>query len=163
NLKATDMQAAVGVSQMKKLPAFFEARRGNFETLHRGLADLGEFFIMPEATVGSIPSWFGFPLTVRENAPFSRNDLVRFLERHKIATRLLFGGNLVRQPAYRGVPHRAAEDLKVSDTVMNRTFWIGVYPGISKPMMDYVLDVFHRIPDRLDEFKNGSEQLRRPC
>ena len=146
NLKATDMQAAVGVSQMKKLPAFTEIRRKNFETLHQGLSDLSEFFIMPEATAGSIPSWFGFPITVRDGAPFSRNAVVRYLEEHKIATRLLFGGNLIRQPAYRDKPYRVAGDLKVSDTVMNQTFWIGIYPGISPPMIDYVLDVFHRIP-----------------
>jgi CDP-6-deoxy-D-xylo-4-hexulose-3-dehydrase len=146
NLKATDMQAAVGVSQMKKLPAFTEIRRKNFQTLHHGLSDLSEFFIMPEATAGSIPSWFGFPITVMDGAPFSRNAVVRCLEEHKIATRLLFGGNLIRQPAYLDKPYRAAGDLKVSDTVMNQTFWIGIYPGISPPMVDYVLDVFHQIP-----------------
>jgi CDP-6-deoxy-D-xylo-4-hexulose-3-dehydrase len=149
NLKATDMQAAVGFSQMKKLPAFIEIRRRNFELLHSGLRDLSEFLIMPEATAGSIPSWFGFPLTVKHDAPFSRSTLVRFLEEHKIATRLLFGGNLTRQPAYLGVPHRVIGDLKVSDAVMNQAFWIGVYPGISQPMIDHVLDVFHRIPKEL--------------
>jgi CDP-4-dehydro-6-deoxyglucose reductase, E1 len=146
NLKATDMQAAVGVSQMKKLPAFIEMRRKNFEILYQGLGDLDEFLLMPEATPGSIPSWFGFPLTVKEDAPFSRNDLIRHLEDHKIATRLLFGGNLIRQPAYRDVRYRVAGDLRVSDIAMNRTFWIGVYPGLSRPMMDYVLEVFHKIP-----------------
>ncbi|MGA2228649.1 MAG: DegT/DnrJ/EryC1/StrS family aminotransferase, partial [Syntrophobacteraceae bacterium] len=146
NLKATDMQAAVGVSQMKKLPAFTEIRRKNFQVLHQGLSDLSEFFIMPEATAGSTPSWFGFPITVREGAPFSRNAVVRYLEEHKIATRLLFGGNLIRQPAYHDKPYRVAGELKTSDTVMNQTFWIGIYPGISPPMMDYVLDVFHRVP-----------------
>ncbi len=146
NLKATDMQAAVGVSQMKKLPAFTEIRRKNFQMLHQGLSDLSEFFIMPEATAGSTPSWFGFPITVREGAPFSRNAVVRYLEEHKIATRLLFGGNLIRQPAYHDKPYRVAGELKMSDTVMNQTFWIGIYPGISPPMMDYVLDVFHRVP-----------------
>ncbi|MFZ2448639.1 MAG: lipopolysaccharide biosynthesis protein RfbH [Syntrophobacteraceae bacterium] len=146
NLKATDMQAAVGVSQMKKLPAFTEVRRRNFQTLHQGLSDLSDLFIMPEATAGSMPSWFGFPITVRDGAPMDRNAVVRHLEEHKIATRLLFGGNLIRQPAYRDRPYRVAADLKMSDTVMDRTFWIGIYPGISPQMMDYVLDVFHRIP-----------------
>lgn len=146
NLKATDMQAAVGVAQLKKLPSFIETRRRNFEILHRGLSDLSEFLIMPEATAASIPSWFGFPLTVREDAPFSRSSLVRYLEEHKIATRLLFGGNLTRQPAYKNLPFRVAAELKVSDLVMNQTFWIGVYPGISQPMLDYVLEVFHGIP-----------------
>ncbi|MDR3567262.1 MAG: lipopolysaccharide biosynthesis protein RfbH [Syntrophobacteraceae bacterium] len=146
NLKATDMQAAVGVSQMKKLEGFIDARRKNFDALYRGLRDLGEFFILPEATPGSIPSWFGFPLTVRGDAPFDRNDVVCRLEERKIATRLLFGGNLVRQPAYRTAPHRIAGDLTVSDIVMNQTFWIGVYPGISPTMVDYVLEVFHSMP-----------------
>jgi len=146
NLKATDMQAAVGVSQMKKLPAFTEIRRKNFEMLHQGLNDLSEFFIMPEATAGSIPNWFGFPITVRDGAPISRNSVIRCLEEHKIATRLLFGGNLIRQPAYLDKPYRVAGDLKMSDTVMNQTFWVGIYPGISPPMMDYMLDVFHRLP-----------------
>lgn len=146
NLKATDMQAAVGVSQLKKLPAFTELRRMNFEVLRRGLDDLDEFFILPEATAGSNPSWFGFPVTVREGAPFSRNDVVLYLNENRIATRLLFGGNLTRQPAYRDVPYRIAGDLRVSDTVMNRAFWIGVYPGITRPMLDYMLEVLHRIP-----------------
>ena len=146
NLKATDMQAAVGVAQLKKLPSFIETRRKNFEILHRGLSDLSEFLIMPEATEGSIPSWFGFPLTVREDAPFSRSSVVRYLDEHKIATRLLFGGNLTRQPAYKNLPFRVVADLKVSDLVMNQTFWIGVYPGISRTMLDYVLEVFHGIP-----------------
>jgi CDP-6-deoxy-D-xylo-4-hexulose-3-dehydrase len=143
NLKATDMQAAVGVSQLKKLEAFIETRCNNFEALYRGLSDLSDFFVLPEATPGSVPSWFGFPLTVREDGPLNRNGVVRRLEEGKIATRLLFGGNLVRQPAYRGVPHRVAGNLTVSDIVMNRTFWIGVYPGISPPMIDYVVEVFH--------------------
>ena len=150
NLKATDMQAAVGVSQLKKLPAFLEMRRKNFAALHHGLNDLSEFFILPEATPGSIPSWFGFPLTLREDCPFDRNGVVRCLEDRKIATRLLFGGNLVRQPAYRNVNHRVAGGLTVSDIVMNRTFWIGVYPGISPRMLDYVLEVFHSMPKELN-------------
>jgi len=155
NLKATDMQAAVGVSQMKKLPGFIDIRRKNFEILHKGLNDLGDFFIMPEATVDSIPSWFGFPITIRDDAPFSRNALVRYLEEHKIATRLLFGGNLIRQPAYRDIPYRAVGDLKVSDTVMNRAFWIGVYHGLTSPMIDYVLDVFHRIPKEVNQSQSA--------
>ncbi|MCL4531141.1 MAG: lipopolysaccharide biosynthesis protein RfbH, partial [Chloroflexi bacterium] len=108
NLKATDMQAAVGVAQMKKLPAFIEARRANFKKLYAGLQGLQEFFILPEATPESEPSWFGFPIAVRETAPFTRRQTIQFLEAHKIATRLLFGGNLVRQPAYRNVPYRVA-------------------------------------------------------
>src|SRR5205085_11663357 len=130
NLKLTDMQAAVGVAQLGKLPVFVAARRANFQTLHKGLSDLQEFFILPQATPGSDPSWFGFPIAVRPEAPFSRNDDVTFLERRKIATRLLFGGNLVRQPAYRDVDHRAVGDLRQSDFVMNQVFWVGLYPGL---------------------------------
>jgi CDP-6-deoxy-D-xylo-4-hexulose-3-dehydrase len=146
NLKATDMQAAVGFSQIKKLPQFIQIRRRNFEMLYAGLQDLCEFFVMPEATPGSVPSWFGFPLTVRDDAPFSRNAILRFLDEAKIASRLLFGGNLIRQPAYRDVPYRVVGDLEVSDIVMNRAFWIGVYPGLTPPMIEYVLEVFHQIP-----------------
>jgi CDP-4-dehydro-6-deoxyglucose reductase, E1 len=145
NLKLTDMQAAVGVAQLEKLPRFLEARRRNFRLLQEGLRDLEEFFILPCATPGSDPSWFGFPIAVRESAPFSRNDVVRKLEEKKIATRLLFGGNLARQPAYRDVPHRVAGDLKNSDFAMERLLWIGVYPGLTAEMMEYVLEVFHDI------------------
>jgi CDP-6-deoxy-D-xylo-4-hexulose-3-dehydrase len=159
NLKATDMQAAVGFSQMKKLPAFTDIRRRNFEILYRGLQDLSEFFVLPEATPGSIPSWFGLPLTLRDDAPFSRNDVLRFLDERKIASRLLFGGNLTRQPAYRDVPYRVVGDLKVSDTVMNSTFWIGVYPGLTMPMIEYVLDVFHRIPEEFYKRRHSCSHL----
>ena len=145
NLKATDMQAAVGVAQMKKLPAFIEARRANFKKLYAGLQGLQEFFILPEATPESEPSWFGFPLAVRETAPFTRHQTIQFLEAHKIATRLLFGGNLVRQPAYRNVPHRVAGPLDNSDFVMNNVFWIGVYPGLTQPMLDYVCDTLTQL------------------
>ncbi len=145
NLKATDMQAAVGVAQMKKLPAFIEARRANFKKLYDGLQGLQEFFILPEATPESEPSWFGFPLAVRETAPFTRHQTIQFLEAHKIATRLLFGGNLVRQPAYRNVPHRVAGPLDNSDFVMNNVFWIGVYPGLTQPMLDYVCDTLTQL------------------
>lgn len=144
NLKVTDMQAAIGVAQLKKLPRFVEARRHNWRRLHSGLKRYEEFFILPEATVGSDPSWFGFLITVRENAPFSRGDLVGFLEDHKIATRLLFGGNLTRQPAYQEVNYRVVGSLAVSDMVMNQAFWIGVYPGLTEEMIDYILNVFEK-------------------
>jgi len=143
NLKATDMQAAVGVAQMKKLPGFIEARRANFSYLYAGLQDLQEFFILPEATPNSQPSWFGFPIAVRPEAPFTRNQVVRFLESHKIATRLLFGGNLVRQPAYRNLSYRTIGSLENADFVMNQVFWIGVYPGLTRSMLDYVIETFH--------------------
>lgn len=145
NLKATDMQAAVGLSQMNKLPGFIEARKRNFHALYDGLRDLEEFFILPRTTPGSDPSWFGFPIAVRPEAPFSRNDVIGYLEGKKIATRLLFGGNLTRQPAYRDVRYRAVGDLKNSDFVMDRVFWVGVYPGISVAMLDYMTEAFHGV------------------
>jgi len=139
NLKLTDMQAAVGVAQLEKLPDFIEARRRNFGLLYDGLKDLDDFFILPQATFGSDPSWFGFPLAIRTEAPFTRNDAIRYLEEHKIATRLLFGGNLVRQPLYLDVPHRVVGDLENSDLVMNHVFWIGVYPGLHGDMLSYMI------------------------
>ncbi len=143
NLKATDMQAAVGVAQLAKLPAFIEARRRNFQVLWQGLSDLAEFFILPQATPGSEPSWFGFPITVADDAPFTRNQLVQFLEARKIGTRLLFGGNLTRQPAYQGLRHRVIESLENTDRVMHNTFWLGVYPGVSTAMLDFVIESIH--------------------
>lgn len=139
NLKATDMQAAVGVAQLKKLPRFIQARRRNWEKLHEGLQPLAKYFILPEPTAGSEPSWFGFLLTVRPESPFSRWELVRYLEERQIATRLLFAGNLTRQPAYKDVNYRVAGDLSNTDLVMNQSLWIGVYPGISGPMINYVI------------------------
>ena len=145
------MQAAVGVAQLKKLPAFIEARQHNFRLLYEGLRNLEEFFILPEATPGAEPSWFGFPLAVRPEAPFTRNQVVRYLESCKIATRLLFGGNIVRQPAYcdDNVRYRVVGDLKNSDSVMNQVFWIGVYPGLSSTMLEYILECFHKMPEEL--------------
>jgi CDP-6-deoxy-D-xylo-4-hexulose-3-dehydrase len=145
NLKATDMQAAVGVAQLKKLPAFIAARKRNFQRLYAGLDDLTEFFIRPEPTPGSDPSWFGFPLAVRPEAPFTRDDLVEHLNDRKIGTRLLFGGNLVRQPAYQGVEYRVPAPLTNSDFVMNQVFWLGVYPGLSDQMIDYVVESLHAL------------------
>jgi CDP-6-deoxy-D-xylo-4-hexulose-3-dehydrase len=145
NLKLTDMQAAIGVAQLEKLPRFIAARQQNFQTLYDGLRDLEEFFVLPQATLHSEPSWFGFPIAVRSGAPFTRNQVVGFLERSKIATRLLFGGNLVRQPAYRNVPHRVIGDLENADFVMNNVFWIGVYPGLTPAMLNYILDRFHQL------------------
>jgi CDP-6-deoxy-D-xylo-4-hexulose-3-dehydrase len=140
NLKLTDMQAAVGVEQLKKLPAFIDARKRNWARLRDGLQRFEEFFILPRATPKSDPSWFGFLISVRPEAPFTRADIVRHLDERKIATRLLFGGNLVRQPAYAGRPYRIVGSLQNSDFIMQRTFWIGVYPGLSSAALDYVLD-----------------------
>ena len=145
NLKLTDMQAAVGVAQLQKLDGFIDARRRNFEVLREGLRDLEEFFVLPEATAGAEPSWFGFPIAVRTDAPFTRNRVIHELDERKIATRLLFGGNLVRQPAYQNVAHRIAGPLTNTDFVMNQVFWIGVYPGITPAMLEYVLESFHAI------------------
>ena len=145
NLKATDMQAAVGVAQLKKLPEFIESRKRNFEYLKAGLKDVEEHFVLPAATPSSDPSWFGFPLLLRETAPFSRNALIEFLNGRKIGTRQLFGGNLVRQPAYAGLNYRVAGDLRNSDRVMNQAFWIGVYPGLTPAMLDYVLESVSKI------------------
>jgi CDP-6-deoxy-D-xylo-4-hexulose-3-dehydrase len=143
NLKMTDMQAAVGVAQLKKLPAFIEKRNANFRALHERLRDLDEFFILPEPTPGSDPSWFGFPLAVRPDGPLTRNAVIEYLDHRKIGTRLLFAGNLVRQPAYKDVRYRVAGKLDNTDFVMNQVFWIGVYPGITAEMLDYLAETFH--------------------
>jgi CDP-6-deoxy-D-xylo-4-hexulose-3-dehydrase len=143
NLKATDMQAAVGVSQLKKLPGFIARRRENFASLYTGLKDLEKFLLLPEATPNSEPSWFGFTLAVRPNAPFTRDELVRHLDEKKIGTRLLFGGNLLRQPAYRDVPRRVIGDLKNSDFIMNNVLWIGVYPGLGEDRIGFVIQTIH--------------------
>jgi CDP-4-dehydro-6-deoxyglucose reductase, E1 len=145
NLKLTDMQAAVGVAQLQKLPRFIEARRANFRLLHEGLRDLEHLFILPEATPGSDPSWFGFPIGMRPGSGLTRDQVTAHLERHKIATRLLFGGNLVRQPAYLDVSRRVIGDLSNSDFVMDHVFWIGVYPGLTPEKIDYILSVFHSL------------------
>ena len=138
NLKATDMQAALGASQLTKLPEFIARRKANFHHLKTALAALGEYLILPEATTHSDPSWFGFPIGVREDAPFRREDLIRALEANKIGTRLLFGGNLLRQPAYLDCEYRVAGELRNTDFVMNNVFWVGVYPGLTPPMLDFV-------------------------
>lgn len=143
NLKVTDMQAAVGVAQLSKLDGFIAARRRNFERLRAGLEDLQDVLILPEATSGSEPSWFGFPVSVRPEAPFDRNAVVQFLEGRKVATRQIFAGNLLRQPAYSGIEHGAIGDLAKSDFVMNRAFWVGVYPGLDDARVDYMIEVFH--------------------
>jgi CDP-4-dehydro-6-deoxyglucose reductase, E1 len=147
NLKVTDMQAAVGVAQLEKLPRFIEARRQNYATLRAGVADLEHFFVLPEPTAGSDPSWFGFPLSVRAEAPIDRNAVIARLEAAKIATRLLFAGNLTRQPAYRDVEQRTPVSLANTDFVMTNTFWIGLYPGLTPPMLEYVLEVLHEVAE----------------
>jgi CDP-6-deoxy-D-xylo-4-hexulose-3-dehydrase len=140
NLKATDMQAAVGVAQLQKLPDVIARRRHNWRRLLEGLSELSHVFVMPRATDHSDPSWFGFALTVRPDAPFTRRELVQWLDARRIATRQLFAGNLLRQPAYRDMPHRVVGDLSNTDLVMQGTFWLGVYPGITDVMVDYMVD-----------------------
>ena len=138
NLKATDMQAALGVSQIAKLPHFVERRKENFRRLYAALKPLEAFLLLPEATPGSDPSWFGFPLAVRKDAPLTREQLIRALESNRIGTRLLFGGNLLRQPAYEHCEFRCVGDLPNTDFVMNNVFWIGVYPGLTAEMLDFI-------------------------
>jgi CDP-6-deoxy-D-xylo-4-hexulose-3-dehydrase len=140
NLKITDMQAAVGVAQLGHLDQFIQARRKNYERLKDELRNLEEFFIFSEPTPGSEPSWFGFILTVRESAPFTRDEIVRYLNERKIGTRLLFGGNLIRQPYMQGRRFRVHGSLANSDRIMRQTFWIGVYPGVGDAHLDYVCE-----------------------
>lgn len=140
NLKITDMQAAIGVAQLKKLPAFIKRRRDNFRLLLDALEPLGDVLLLPESTEKSEPSWFGFPITVRSHSPITREQLVSYLEASRIATRYLFAGNLLRQPAYRNMKYKTIGELKNTDTIMNQTFWIGLYPGLSKEMLRYVIE-----------------------
>ena len=139
NLKATDMQAALGVSQLQKLPEFIRRRNENFEFLYAGLSGVSGL-ILPDATKNSEPSWFGFPITLEEGVKFSRSELIQHIDERKIGTRLLFGGNLTRQPAYRNVDFRVVGDLTNTDIVTERTFWVGVYPGLTEPMLQFVID-----------------------
>jgi CDP-4-dehydro-6-deoxyglucose reductase, E1 len=138
NLKPTDMQAALGAAQIDKLPQFIESRRRNFAYLSEKLCGEESMLMLPEATPGSNPSWFGFPIGVKEDAGFTRDQLIQELESKKIATRLLFGGNLMRQPAYEEATFRVAGELPNTDYAMRNVFWIGIYPGLSEAMLDYM-------------------------
>lgn len=138
NLKATDMQAALGVSQIAKLPHFIARRKENFAYLKQILKPLEEFLVLPEANPDSDPSWFGFPIGVKKDAPFKRDQLTKALESNKIGTRLLFAGNLLRQPAYEGWEYRVVGEMTNTDYVMNNVFWIGVYPGLTNEMLDFI-------------------------
>ena len=141
NLKITDMQAAVGVAQLDRLDGFIADRRRNFETLTRLLTPFEDVFILPRATPNSDPSWFGFPITIRDAAPFTREQLVPHLEAHRIGTRLLFAGNLIRQPYMRSRDYRVSGSLENSDIVTERTFWIGLYPGLGEDHLGYVAEI----------------------
>jgi len=143
NMKATEMQAAIGVAQLSKLDGFIAARRQNWAYLREGLADLEEFLLLPDATPGSEPSWFGFAITVRPEAPFGRLELVEYLESRRIDARPLFGGDLTRHPAYLGIPHRIVRPMVNAELITNATFWIGVYPGLASEQLDFLIDTLH--------------------
>ena len=144
NLKVTDMQAAIGVAQLKKLPGFINKRKQNYRILYNHLKQYDKYLILPEPTKKSDPSWFGFPVLLKESASFTRNDIVEYLESNKVATRMLFGGNLTKQPAYINTKYKIADNLDNTDLVMNNLFWIGVYPGIDDIKMKYILDTFDK-------------------
>ena len=144
NLKVTDMQAAIGVAQLEKLDDFIAKRRENYSILKEKLTGLQDLIILPEDTPSSKPSYFGFPITVREEAGLTRNEVVQFMEKSRVGTRLLFGGNLLRQPAYKDIPHRIVGSLSNTDRIMNQTFWIGVHPGLTKDMLDYVVTTMYK-------------------
>jgi CDP-4-dehydro-6-deoxyglucose reductase, E1 len=141
----SDIQAAIGLAQLERLSSFVQARRENWNYLKQGLKDLEEFLILPEATPLSNPSWFGFAITVKPSSPITRNAIVEKLNEYKIGTRLLFGGNLLRQPAFQDTPRRIVGDLKNTDTIMKDTFWIGVWPGLTITMLDFTIDSLHKI------------------
>ena len=138
NLKATDMQAAVGLSQLNKADSFIQKRRFNHQLLYEKLKPLEEFFILPEATINSNPSWFGFMLTIRDGNKINRNELVEYLEKNKIGTRLLFGGNLTKQPAYKYSSYRVLNKLENTDKIMNDGFWLGVWPGLNESHYEFI-------------------------
>lgn len=145
NLKISDMQAAVGLAQLQKLPAFIEARKRNFARLRQLLDPLRHTLVLPEATPESDPSWFGFPVTLRSNAAVTRTEILTRLNQHKIGTRLLFAGNLTKQPYFRGRAYRVAGSLANTDTIMERTFWLGVFPGLTNEMLEYTAESLHMI------------------
>lgn len=145
NLKATDMQAAVGCAQLEKLPYFIDTRKRNWQILRKALSGLSEKFILPEPTEDSEPSWFGFLLTVRENAGFTRDEIVNYLESNGIQTRMLFAGNLIKHPCFdrmrqTGEGYRVLGELKNTNAIMNQAFWVGVYPGMTEDMLDFIAE-----------------------
>lgn len=140
NLKPLEFQAAMGLVQLKKAEEFVKIRRKNFNTLYRFFEDYQEYFILPEWPSKAKPSWFSFPLTIREGAPFSRSEILKWYASNNIETRLLFGGNIIRQPAYRNVKYRVVGNLKNSDKILKDSFFLGIYPGITKEMMDFMLE-----------------------
>ena len=140
NLKSGDIAAAIGLAQLDRIDSFVDKRRENFKYLYSHLEEFEEYLILPKATPKSNPSWFGFPITIRQPAPFSRNHFVEQLNSQKIGTRLLFAGNLLKQPAFQGTERRVVGSLTNTDVVMNDTFWLGVWPGLTKQMLDFVIE-----------------------
>jgi CDP-6-deoxy-D-xylo-4-hexulose-3-dehydrase len=136
------MQAAIGCAQLEKLPGFIKARRENFAQLFKVLRPYEKYLLLPQASKNSDPSWFGFPILVKENKKFTRADIVGFLEDNKVATRMLFGGNMIKQPAYKQTKYRVFGGLANTDLVMNNLFWIGVYPGIDIQRRKYIIKIF---------------------
>ena len=145
NLKTTEMQAAIGLAQLKKIDGFADIRRNNFKRLSRGLASLSRFLVLPENKPTAEPCWFGFPLRVTAESPFSREEIVSHLNRKRIGTRNLFGGNLLRQPAYQGIQHRIAGPLRNTDEVMERVFWVGLYQGLTERQLDFTIAVLNEL------------------
>ena len=136
------MQAAVGCAQLKKLEGFIKARKNNFAYLSKALKKYEKYLLLPRATINSDPSWFGFPILVKRNNKFGRDEIVNHLESSKVATRMLFGGNLIKQPAYENIKYRIVDNLENTDSVMNNLFWIGIYPGITSKKLAYIKSVF---------------------
>jgi CDP-6-deoxy-D-xylo-4-hexulose-3-dehydrase len=145
NLKTTEMQAAIGLAQLKKIDGFADIRRNNFKRLSRGLASLSRFLVLPENKPTAEPCWFGFPLRVTAESPFSREEIVSHLNRKRIGTRNLFGGNLLRQPAYQEIQHRIAGPLRNTDEVMERVFWVGLYQGLTERQLDFTIAVLNEL------------------
>ena len=143
NMKITDMQAACGLAQLDRLPGFIKKRKENFNFLYNNLKDLEEFLILPQAEENSDPSWFGFPLSLKKNNKFNRSNLIKYLNENKIGTRLLFAGNLIKQPYMKNINFRVHNELKNTDLVMENTFWIGLYPGLSFNHLEYLSDKLH--------------------
>jgi len=154
NLKITDLQASIGCAQLEKLPSFIEARKKNWTLLRDGLEKLSDKFILPEKTENSDPSWFGFLLTVKENAGFTRDEIVKYLEKNKIQTRMLFAGNLIKHPCFdemrkEGKGYRIAGDLTITDKIMKDTFWLGVYPGMTEEMIEFIIKTINNYIEKL--------------
>ena len=142
NLKISDMQAACGLAQLKRLPSFIIKRNSNFNYLLKRMSTLTDFLDFTEPTKNSKPSWFGFPITIKESSIFRRVDLIKYLNQNKVDTRLLFAGNLTKQPSILGTEYRVVGELPNTDITMNQTFWIGVYPGLDKEHLDYISEKF---------------------